>query len=429
MVKWKDFALHLSKQKTIDATEMALLEAEKNRWRDVLIHLISIIQSLAERNLALRGSVFTLHQANNGNFLKEVELIAKFDPVLKDHIRRIDSGIQHNTYLGKTIQNELIECVSDKIIEVMVAEIKDCKYYSIILDCAPDVSHHEQMSVVVRSVTLGRTPEIKEHFLGFLIAPESTGLGLSSLILNRLEELNIPFQDCRGQSYDNGANMKGKNKGVQARLLVKNPRAFYVPCSSHTLNLTVSDAAKASTDASCFFGNVEKVYNLFAGSTQRWAILRKFVDLTLKSWSETRWESRIKSIEALRYQSEKVREALLEVRNKATDPVVAVEANSLAEEIGSFRFQICCVVWCDILSKINITSKLLQSTNMQLDVAVNLVQKNKGELIRYRKTGFCDAQTSAKEICEQMNTEAVLKEKSHCVLQKGTLPMRLQMSR
>ncbi|XP_056615792.1 uncharacterized protein LOC130430665 [Triplophysa dalaica] len=99
--------------------------------------------------------------ANNGNFLKEVELIAKFDPVLKDHIRQIDSGIQHNTYL----------------------------------------------------VTLGKAPEIKEHFLGFLIAPESTGLGLSSLILNRLQELNIPFHDCRGQSYDNGANMKGKNKG------------------------------------------------------------------------------------------------------------------------------------------------------------------------------------------------------------------------
>ncbi|KAG1973804.1 zinc finger MYM-type protein 1-like isoform X2 [Pimephales promelas] len=411
MVKWKDFATRLSKQKTIDATEMALLEAEKNRWRDVLIRLISIIQSLAERNLALRGSVDTLHKVNNGNFLKEVELMAKFDPVLKDHIRRIDSGMQHNTYLGKTIQNELIECVSDKIMEVMVAEIKDSKYYSIILDCTPDVSHHEQMSVVVRTVTLGKTPEIKEHFLGFLIAPESTGLGLSTQILNRLDELNIPFQDCRGQSYDNGANMKGKNKGVQARLLVKNPRAFYVPCSAHTLNLTVSDAAKASKDASCFFGNVEKVYNLFAGSTQRWAILRKFVDLTLKSWSETRWESRIKSIEALRYQAEKVREALLEVRNKATDPVVAVEDNSLAEEIGSFRFQICCVVWFDILSKISITSKLLQSTNMQLDVAVNLVQKNKVELISYRKTGFSDAQTSAKEICEQMNTEAVLKEK------------------
>lgn len=181
-----------------------------------------------------------------------------------------------------------------------MSEIKDSKYYAIILDCTPDISHQEQMSVVVRTVSLGKTPEIKEHFLGFLVAPESTGQGLSELILQRLEELNIPFEDCRGQSYDNGANMKGANKGVQARLLKKNPCAFYVPCGAHTLNLVISDAAKVSVDATCFFGNVEKIYKLFSGSPQRWAILKKHV-ITLKSWSETRWESRIKSIEPLHY--------------------------------------------------------------------------------------------------------------------------------
>lgn len=36
----------------------------------------------------------------------------------------------------------------------------------------------------------------------------------------------------------------------------------------------------------------------------------------------------------------KVREALTEVRDKANDPAVRIEAQSLAEEIGSFRFQI-----------------------------------------------------------------------------------------
>ncbi|KAM3624160.1 uncharacterized protein V6R79_019961 [Siganus canaliculatus] len=411
MVRWKEFSLRLSKGKTIDRTEMGLLEAEKNRWRDVLTRLISIIQSLAERNLALRGSVDTLHQANNGNFLKEVELMAKFDPVLRDHVRRIDSGAEHVTYLGKTIQNELITCVSDKILDTMVSEIKDSKYYAIILDCTPDVSHQEQMSVVVRTVNLGKTPEIKEHFLGFLVAPESTGQGLSELILHRLEELNIPFDNCRGQSYDNGANMKGANKGVQARLLKKNPRAFYVPCGAHSLNLVVSDAAKVSVDATCFFGNVEKIYKLFSGSPQRWAILKQHVNITLKSWSETRWESRIKSIEPLRYQADKVREALLEVREKTTDPIVKVETHSLAEEIGSFRFQICCMVWYEILSQINTTSKLLQSANMQIDVAMSLVQRNQKNLISYRATGFKDAQVSAKDMCEQMNTDAVLKQK------------------
>lgn len=78
MMKWKD-----SSFRTTDETEMVLLEAEKNHWRDVLTRLISIIQSLAVRNLAHRGSGNTLHQDNNGKFLKEVELITKFDPVFK----------------------------------------------------------------------------------------------------------------------------------------------------------------------------------------------------------------------------------------------------------------------------------------------------------------------------------------------------------
>lgn len=410
LIAWKELELRLKTGKTIDQTEMALLQAEQNRWREVLTRLITIIQSLAERNLALRGSVDTLNNPNNGNFLKEVELLAKFDPVLKEHVRRITAGEKHTTYLGKSIQNELIASISGKILSTMVTEIKQSKYFAIILDCTPDISHQEQMSVVVRIVTL-TPPEIKEHFLGFLPAPDATGLGLSSLILIKLEELGISFQDCRGQSYDNGSNMKGKNKGVQARLIEKNRRALYVPCGTHTLNLMVADSAKQSTDAISFFGVVQKLYTLFSAAPQRWAILKQHVNITLKSWSETRWESRIKSIEPLRYQTDKVREALTEVREKANDPAARIEAQSLAEEIGSFRFQICTVVWFDILSKINITSKLLQSPKMQLDVAVDLIDKTKTSLKQYRFTGFSDAQTTAREVCENMNVEAELKQK------------------
>lgn len=48
---------------------------------------------------------------------------------------------------------------------------------------------------------------------------------------------------------------------------------------------------------------------------------------------------------------------------------------------------------------------------MQLDIAVNLINKTKASLKTYRPTGFVDAQTTAKELCENMNVEAVLKEK------------------
>ena len=83
---------------------MSLIEASRKRWREVLRRLIAIIQSLAERNLGLRGTVDTLHSQNNGNFLKEVEPLAKFDPVMRQHVNQIESGMySHSSYLGKTI--------------------------------------------------------------------------------------------------------------------------------------------------------------------------------------------------------------------------------------------------------------------------------------------------------------------------------------
>lgn len=154
----------------------------------------------------------------------------------------------------------------------MVNEIKQSKYFSIILDCTPDLSHREQLSVVIRLVSVEDTPQIKEHFMGFLEAEETTGESLSILIQKKLKELNISFEDCRGQSYDNGANMKRKGKGVQARLLKINSRALFVPRGAHTVNLVVADAAKSSVDATGYFGYLQKLSTLFSASTQRWSI-------------------------------------------------------------------------------------------------------------------------------------------------------------
>ncbi|KAK7921882.1 hypothetical protein WMY93_008784 [Mugilogobius chulae] len=255
MNSWKELESRLKSGQTIDKVEIELINTERRRWREVLTRLVAIIQSLAARNIALRGTSEKLHQPNNGNFLKEVELMAQFDPVLKEHVAKVERGASHTTYLGKTIQNEIIDCIGKGIVESIVNEIKLSKYFSIILDCTPDLSHREQMSVVIRIVTVEGSPEIKEHFLGFLEAEESTGESLSALILKTLDELKIPFEDCRGQSYDNGANMKGKRKGVQARLQEINRRALFVPCGAHTVNLVVSDAARSSTDASSYFGD------------------------------------------------------------------------------------------------------------------------------------------------------------------------------
>jgi hypothetical protein len=84
--------------------------------------------------------------------------------------------------------------------------------------------------------------------------------------------------------------MKGKCSGVQHKILCMSPRAFFIPCNSHSLNLVVNDAAMSSRDAVSFFGMVQKIYVFLSASPRHWSVLKKHVtQLIVKPLSDTRW--------------------------------------------------------------------------------------------------------------------------------------------
>ena len=197
------------------------------------------------------------------------------------------------------------------------------------------------------------------------------------LILTHLEKLGFELKWLRGQGYDNGANMRGVRKGVQNRILEKYPRAFYVPCACHSLNLVVNDAASSSTETITFFSIVQELFTFFSGSTKRWQVLKTYVSqLTLKPLSATRWSSRVDALRPLRFQLCEIYDALFQIiEDVNTDAETKVKARGLAKNIKNYKFICGVILWHDILFEINSISKLLQSVTINVSDCVRILSE------------------------------------------------------
>ncbi|XP_062828343.1 zinc finger MYM-type protein 1-like [Anolis carolinensis] len=325
---------------------------------------------------------------------------------MAEHVRRVSSNETCVHYLSKNVQNEFIAFLSGKIQNNILQQLHQATYYSVILDCTPNVSHIEQMTLLARFIKFeaNKDVSIKEHFLSFVPVLHASGEGLTEILLKELEAQRIPLKSMRGQGYDNGSALKGKHVEVQRRILDLNPRAFYVPCGNHSLNLFVNDAALSCSIAADCFSTIQQIFNFFSSSMQRWGILLKHVStLTVKPLCNTRWESRIEALLPLRFHIEEVYDAIYEAsKEQKFDTYCRNTAIVLLNRLQSFKFLCCLVTWHGILHKVNMVSKLLQKVTIDLQSSMDLIKSVKTFLEGMRSDeGLNSIITDAKELAEK----------------------------
>lgn len=350
-------------------------DMERDYWKNVLRRVVTVVKFLAQRGLAFRGQDEILGSCNNGNFLGIIELLSEFDPFLATHITRCgNAGRGSVSYLSSTTCNEFIQLMGKEVLSTILSEVKTAKYFAISVDSTPDISHVDQLTLILRFIDLSGKPV--ERFIKFIPISSHDGETLSKVILETLSEYGIAISDCRGQSFDNASNMSGKYAGVQARLKTVNNLVEFVPCSAHSLNLVGTCAAECCMHAVSFFMMVQALYNFLSASTHRWAILSACIDgIVPKSLSSTRWSARADATRALRKNYSGIRSALQHLANdKDQTATTRNDASGLATKMETLEMAVLCVVWDSILERFHVTSKTLQKVNIDLATCVSLYE-------------------------------------------------------
>ena len=112
MTKWIELEKRLTTKQTIDKHIQEQINKEKEHWEKVLLRIIAIVKYLSKNNLAFRGTNEKIYEKGNDNFLSLIEILAEFDPIMQEHVRRIKINETRNHFLSNTIQNELIEMIA-----------------------------------------------------------------------------------------------------------------------------------------------------------------------------------------------------------------------------------------------------------------------------------------------------------------------------
>jgi len=296
--------------------------------------------------LPFRGIHSTIDHDDCGLFISTAKLVSHYSETMKNHLDTIkeykDSGKKMSAhYLSPRSQNEFLEICAKKVQQKIIEEIKICQYYSIIVDgTTPDVSHKEQLVFVIRYVFENAgTWDILERFLTMVDYEKKTGADIANKIEEILVECNLDLALCRGQGYDNAANMSGKYNGVKSKIIEKYPQALFSPCSAHSLNLCGVHAMETSLEVKTFFGNIQKLYNFFSCSPSRWKILQETAGLSLHSISATRWSAKIDAVRPLSKNYSGILNSLVRIKNEINLPADNhAEAVGLISWLHSFEF-------------------------------------------------------------------------------------------
>lgn len=412
--------------------------AEVNENKKRLIPIIKTIILCGRQGIALRGH---RDDKNFGNILNADSIIneGNFRALLSYRIdagdnelrKHLESSAANATYISKTSQNEIISCCREEIQHIILARVKDAKFYSVIFDETTDLSNISQLSISVRYL---HELKVREDFITFAdnyaeIKEKNTessgkeirltGVALGHIVENLLKNFDLDLQFCVGFGVDSCSVMASESKGAVQELKKVAKHAQRCPCNNHILNNSLAKSCKvvACRNASATMRTIVAFAN---ASPKRHTIFKREMGAFIQNICETRWVERHEG--HLQFQGEsiiKICNALEEI-SLWQDPKTASEAFSLLQAVRSPEFLISVACLSDVLGVTLSLSRLLQNSTLDLKTGTEAIQDVKSVLEEKRENAeivfsnlFSEIIDIAKELDVDLKIPRIVAHQTH----------------
>lgn len=363
-----------------------------------LLAIVDSILFLIKQGIGLRGSNWDKpSKREDGNFSHLLDFLSKYCLELQSHIAHSSRNAR---YLSTKIQNEFIAINGDMIRKSIVAECNSSRFWSIMADETTDVSTKEQVSVCVRYIRKIQPHglEVCEEFLGFCSVSVANAEAITSAITGLVEGAGLIMDRLVGKGFDGASTMSGHVSGVSARLQDLYPKAkYFTHCRNHALNLVliagcnnvpvIRNFMQTFKELTLFFKFSAKIKHIlvehFKSSNDREDLLADCADdelipnrkhQGLPVLSDTRWLTRVDSIDCLLGNYRSVCEAVEEVRDSSTGQSTS-DADSYLKRLLSFEFLVSAIICWHILAFTRPLTVALQAKECDIYKAYKMAQR------------------------------------------------------
>ncbi|XP_058746804.1 uncharacterized protein LOC131619753 [Vicia villosa] len=366
---------------------------------------------LIAQGIAFRGHDESSTSLNKGNFREMVDWVKSNDEKVRD---AFDRGPKNCTMTSGDIQKELAMCCAHEVTKVIMEELGD-RQFSVLIDESRDISVKEQMAVMLRF--LNDKGKVVERFIALHHVKYTTSEALKDALYGILDRHTLSISRIRGQGYDGASNMRGEFNGLQRKILDENPYAFYAHCYAHRLQLVVVSVASSCSSIHDFFEYISLIVTTTSASCKRNDALKEaqhreilnrlesgeisqgkglHQSSSLARPGDTRWGSRYTTLIRLDQMWSSVLEVLSIVDEDGRGPS---QAAVLIEKMESFKFAFILKFMLKLFGITNELSKILQTKDLNIVLAMELVDDVKARLATLRESGWDDLFIDVQEFC------------------------------